>query len=137
MTGRWRSVASPSISGPWEAAVRLADGRVLALSPHVGAAEIYDPITDSWSATGEPHTGRGPATLLADGTVLVVGNVSSARFDPATGTWTGVPRPPLPRDYALESIDGVEVSLIARLPDGKVLATEGGSAAVHDPTASG
>lgn len=138
-TKRWGRIASPLplTSGQWVSAIRLADGRVLLMSSHRGAAEIYDPITDTWSATNDPHTGLGPATLLDDGTVLVVGSVRSARFDPATGSWSDVPRPPLPRDYALESVDGVEVDLMARLRDGRVLVTEHGSVAVYDPMAGG
>jgi hypothetical protein len=102
-----------------------------------GDSQLYDPVDDVWTAANGPHTGRGRAALLADGTVLVVGKVSSARFDPASGSWSAVPRPPLPRDYALDSIDGVEVDQLARLLDGKVLATEIGAAAVYDPTAGG
>jgi hypothetical protein len=137
-TGRWRAIASPLSGSPWDAApVRLSDREVLLLSPRNGAAELYDPTANAWTATSGPHTGSGPAVLLADGTVLVVGRVSSARFDPMTGSWSDVPRPPLPRDYGLDSIDGVEVNLIAVLRDGRVLATESGSAAVYDPTAGG
>jgi Kelch motif/Galactose oxidase, central domain len=134
-TGRWRAIASPLTSASWSSAVRLADGRVLLLSTQMGAAELYDPTGNAWTAASGPHTGRGPATLLADGTVLVVGRVSSARFDPMAGTWSAVPRPPLPRDYALDSIDGVEVNQMVRLLDGKVLATENGTAAIYDPAA--
>jgi hypothetical protein len=136
ITGRWRSVARPTTDVPWNALVLLADGRALALSTRDGESELYDPTADRWIATSTSHTGEGPATLLDDGTVLVVGKVRSSRFDPTTGSWSDVPRPPLPRDYALDSIDGVEVNMIARLPDGKVLATEGGSAAVYDPTSA-
>ena len=134
-TGRWRSVARPTTEVPWNGLVLLADGRALALSTRFGAAELYDPLADRWTATSTPHTGEGPTTLLDDGTVLVVGRVRSSRFDPRTGSWSDVPRPPLPRDYALDSIDGVEVNLMAKLRDGRVLATEGGSVAVYDPTA--
>ena len=137
-TGRWRTIASPLSGSPWDAApVRLPDGEVLLLSPRNGAAELYDPAANAWTATSGPHTGLGPGVLLADGTVLVVGRVSTGRFDPITGSWSDVPRPPLPRDYGLDSIDGVEVNLIAVLRDGRILATENGSAAVYDPTAGG
>ena len=135
-SGRWRAIASPLAASPWIAAVGLADDDVLLLSPQSGTAELYDPTANTWTATSGPHTGSGPAVLLADGTVLIVGKVSSAQFDPVTGSWSDVPRPPLPRDYALDSIDGVEVNLIARLADGKVLATELGSTAVYDPAGS-
>ena len=60
------------------AAVRLLDGRVLVVGGADGdendtSAELYDPDTGTWSATGnmvKPHAGF-PATLLRDGKVLV------------------------------------------------------------------
>lgn len=134
-SGRWRQIANAPVDVGWNAAVRLENGDVLLLATQLAKGELYDPIANTWTSTDLPHTGRGPAVLLDDGTVLVVGKVSSARFDPATGFWTAVPRPPLIRDYALDSIDGVEVNLIAKLRDGRVLATEGGSAAIYDPAA--
>ena len=136
-TARWRAVARPPSGSYWTAAVRLVNGDVLLLSPRTGTAATYDPTADTWTAANGPHTGAGPAVLLDDGTVLVVGNVRSARFDPSTGAWTDVPRPPLSRDYALDSVDGVELNLMAKLHDGRVLATELRSAAVYDPSSSG
>ena len=65
----------------------------------VTSAELYDPISGTWSATGnmlKPHGGF-PATLLRDGRVLV-GDVDDPAaddaisgaevYDPASGTWT-------------------------------------------------
>src|SRR6185295_12866145 len=89
-------------------AVLLADGRVLAAGgvadnrlaeSVVRSAEIYDPATDSWSATAPMTTPRvgQTMTLLHDGRVLVAGGtpgepeakVTSAEiFDPTIGTWT-------------------------------------------------
>jgi hypothetical protein len=133
--GRWRKVAAAPMGVPWAAAVRLGNGDVLYLNSQLATGELYDPAADSWTAIDVPHTGGGLAVALDDGSVLVVGNVSSARFDPVTGAWSPVARPPLGRDYALDSIDGVEVNLMAELRDGRVLATSFGSAAIYDPTA--
>ncbi len=80
----------------------LADGRVLVAgndgsifySPDSSDAEIYDPITDTWTPTGSMTIGRSGqlAVLLNDGRVLVAGNqwgsASAELYDPVTGVWT-------------------------------------------------
>jgi hypothetical protein len=83
--------------------------------PHIGAAlataEIYDPTTDAWSATGSLSYARAEAqaVTLDDGRVLVVGSLSDDRgvtvddhasttaevYDPATGRFS--PTSPLPK----------------------------------------
>ena len=81
----------------YQMAVRLLDGRVLVIGGQSDAgdgltsAELYDPATGTWSATGDMlgPTGGFPATLLRDGTVLVGARDQSAEvYDPATGTWS-------------------------------------------------
>ncbi len=58
------------------------------------AAEVYDPVTGSWTAIANMHAQHarlGMATLLRDGKVLVVvGDCGSEVYDPATGTWTAL-----------------------------------------------
>jgi hypothetical protein len=88
-------------------AVRLVDGRVLlaggwsGLLPKTGAfAEIYDPATGAFAATGSLATGRSnhAAALLSNGKVLVSGgspdeygvDLTDEVFDPTAGTWTTV-----------------------------------------------
>lgn len=85
-------------------ATLLPDGRVLAAGGdsqsgnRLLTAELYDPSTGTWSATGnmlDVHDFHA-AVLLHDGTVMVAGKrlgASAAEiYDPRTGTWraTGI-----------------------------------------------
>ena len=56
-----------------------ADVSPPALIPALATAELYDPATGSWSATGALRYARvgAPAVTLADGRVLVVGSASA------------------------------------------------------------
>jgi Kelch motif protein len=78
-------------------ATLLANGKVLAVGGDDRTAELYDPASGSWAATGhtdvrrEAHT----ATLLTNGKVLVAGGqnehgilASASLYDPVAGTWT-------------------------------------------------
>ncbi len=75
----------------------LPNGKVLIagrLEPNGASAEIYDPASRTFSATGRLGTGRSnhTATLLPDGKVLVTGGSgagdSAELFDHTTGQWT-------------------------------------------------
>jgi hypothetical protein len=96
-------------------ATLLGDGTVLVVGGYpLASAELYDPITGTWSRTGDmaaPHSGH-TATLLPDGTVLVAGgqvanpvsseplvhrfgravspppHTSAELYDPSTWSWT-------------------------------------------------
>ena len=121
-------------------AVRLQDGRVLVVGGHSGpsgyaqdltSAELYDPATGTWSATGSISKPLVAATLLRDGKVLVlVGDVdggprSAEVYDPASGTWTATG----PMDPGAEESDGK----FTVLRDGRVLLAGRDGAQVYDP----
>jgi hypothetical protein len=100
-TGSWTPTGHPHI--PLGSVVRLANSKVLVTggfgpagplsfftsqSPILTDAEVYDPRTGQWTATGHMLTGRqAPAeALLPDGKVLFAGgangaNLSSAEVD--------------------------------------------------------
>lgn len=109
----WTATASMIEARMDFTATRLPDGKVLMAGGDRGAssipralasAELYDPASGTWTATGSLITGRyrHSATLLADGTVLVAGGevntsasvgarcclASAELYDPNTGTWT-------------------------------------------------
>lgn len=122
-------------------ATLLADGRVLLAGGFTSAnlsatnsAELYDPATNTWSATGSLHDARDAhgAVRLKDGRVLVVGGASNGNvltaeiYDPATGAWSYTSSP----SSAHVAFDPV------LLRDGKVLVAGGISTAVgelYDP----
>src|SRR5437773_265161 len=85
-------------------ATRLPNGKVLVAGGYaffsffngvLNSAVLYDPVTGTWSSTGNLNSGRylHTATLLQNGKVLVaggdggVGSLNSAElYDPVTGT---------------------------------------------------
>ena len=100
INGTWSKLADMVNSRRFYASAVLADGRVLAAGGEYSdagsdtdKAEIYDPVTNTWTSIGNPgwgEIGDAVASLLADGQLLV-GNLVDARtalYNPATNTWT-------------------------------------------------
>jgi N-acetylneuraminic acid mutarotase len=152
-TGRWTETGSTSSARrSGHTLTRLLDGRVLVAggsayqtpgaAPYAQAsAELYDPGTGRWTKTGSMTTPRSGhiATLLPDGSVLVVGgylpNLATTRraetFDPGTGTWASAGS-----TTAVRAARGA-----ALLADGRVLVVGSGDGAgagfraeTYDPT---
>jgi hypothetical protein len=110
--GTVTTIEPPAVERMAHTATRLVDGRVLITGGNrpdgtqLDSAELYDPSTGHWSATGSLNVPRSyhTAVLLADGRVLVAGSqaqrllpdgstetveLNSAEvYDPATGEFT-------------------------------------------------
>ena len=154
--GTFSPTGSMTTARGFPTATLLADGRVLIVGGNSGtwnfigsslaSAEIYDPKTGTFSATGKMTIGRvwDAATRLSDGRVLITGGcsdnagsflfLSSAEiFDPKTGKFS--PTGPM--------ADKRLYHTATRLSDGRVLVAGGGgdyvvggflaSAELYDP----
>ncbi|HKE28259.1 MAG TPA: kelch repeat-containing protein [Bryobacteraceae bacterium] len=132
-------------------ATLLADGRVLIVGgDSVGSAEIYDPVTGNFTATGDllaaPTRTGFNATLLANGKVLITGGFvgytdsgyvigDAELYDPATGMFTAAGS----YSGSLASLDiniGGFGSTSTLLPDGTVLFATEPAAQVYDPVSA-
>jgi hypothetical protein len=77
--------------------IALPNGKVLAAGgnpyPGLTSAELYDPISGTWSSTGSTEEGlqESEAVLLPSGKVFAFGNHEI--YDPVMGTWSTAPSP--------------------------------------------
>jgi large repetitive protein len=106
----WRAAGHMQTRHFDPAVIRISDGKVLVIGGDIdwnyqltaSTVERYDPATDAWSAVSQlPVAVKQPtATLLADGTVLVVGTIDqscgqwcnnevafASRYNPLTNSW--------------------------------------------------
>lgn len=100
-------------------AVLLDNGQVLAVAGYgtnsytsaLRSAELYNPSTGTWTATGSLSVAAGSvtATLLEDGRVLAINDdgvtAAAETYDPTTGTWTRVANPPAFYGHAAVRLD--------------------------------
>ena len=132
--GTWTPTGAMTVKRSGHTATALPDGRVLIAGglAHpddvlvvevVGPADLYDPNTDRWTATGSlnaPRTGF-TATLLDTGKVLVTGGydggalASAELYDPEAGTWS----------FTGNLREARYAHTATKLPNGKVLVTGG------------
>lgn len=146
-SGLWSSTGEMDIPRTDHTATLLPDGRVLVAGGYTivldgeipqltftAAAELYDPVTGTWSSAGVMSAPRGfhAALLLPNGKVLLAGGTdghhylaSADLFDPALGTWT------LTGSMAAARSDPT----LSLLQNGKVLVAGGESSS--DPPAFG
>jgi N-acetylneuraminic acid mutarotase len=102
-TGTWsQTTGSLATQRDSAAAVLLPNGKVLIaggvnFGGYTTGAEIYDPSTGTWMATGNLNDDLGyeTATLLNNGQVLIAGGIddngtisTAELYDPSSGTWT-------------------------------------------------
>lgn len=121
-TGKWTLTGNMITARGYHGAVRLLGGKVLVTggvnAPFpfppgflgLAEAELYDPATGTWAATGSMKSPRFGNTLnrLNDGTVLAAGGEdkdvsvlkSSETYDPTSGAWTVGPDMSTPRANA-------------------------------------
>jgi N-acetylneuraminic acid mutarotase len=130
----WRSAARMSVARYAGAAALLPDNRVLVAGgwsfttntdPSLASAEIYDPGSNAWAATGSLTDARGSLTMagLPDGRVLAIAGVDPAYhvlasteiYDSRSGTWQTTGQLPV----------ALERPAMETLPDGRVLVAGG------------
>jgi hypothetical protein len=138
-SGTWTATGSMTVTRAPLTAILLRDGRVLVAGgqcggsadapPPLASAELYDPGSGIWTATGSmltPRTGHS-LTLLLDGRVLATGGTRTAAadwaelYDPAGGTWAAT--------GAMVTSGGTTAALLL---DGKVLVV-GGDSELYNP----
>jgi WD40 repeat protein len=145
-TGKFALTGSMTTSR-WsgQTATLLSDGRVLIVGGNassvqevpLASAELYDPTTGKFSATGPMHAARDTHSdvLLHDGRVLVLEGAPGAAelYDPATGqfTLTGIAMPFLGGQTATSLTDGRV--LITGGSDGASISNLSNSAELYQP----
>lgn len=145
-SGIWTETSSMSVAANSLTAIVLQSGKVFvapglwaegaanyraSLTTH--AAEVYDPVSNTWSVIGGLIEPLGSATLLPSGEVLVLNGRSDTTqlYDPATGSWRAMAGMVANSDWYSHTA--------TLLPSGKVLvlggpfATQTTSAEIYDP----
>lgn len=99
--GTWSPLSKMKNTREYFASAVLADGRVFVAGGEysdgggdLGAAEVYDPVWDSWTSlpipNGWTNIGDAPCCVLPDGRVLLgsIFTTATAIYDPHSNTWT-------------------------------------------------
>src|SRR6476646_1243646 len=89
--GTFTATGDPTTVRTFPRAALLPNGQVLITGSgsQVAGAELYDPSTGKFTATGNTHPWAAhSSTLLADGKVLLAGGARAELYNPATGTFT-------------------------------------------------
>ena len=127
INGTWTPLAPMLNTRLYYASAVLRDGRVIVCGGEYSNAgsetnkcEIYDPVTDTWTALAPPagwtNIGDAAACLLPDGR-LIMGyyqGVKTAIYDPIAGSWSAGP----------DKGDSASEETWTLLPDGTVLTVQ-------------
>jgi hypothetical protein len=97
-TGTWMAAESMRYKRVSHMATLLPSGKVLVSGGENEAGgsnasstiEVYDPVTEHWTATSSASSLTGPSALLPSGKVLVLRIGGAATFDPVTMIWTPI-----------------------------------------------
>ncbi len=155
VSGTFSATGSMSEDRVYATATRLLDGQVLIVGGIIRqegdfnrptSAELYDPATGTFSATGSMTVARdyATATLLLDGRVLFAGGASgnpalplasAELYDPRTGTFTATGSMTVDRDGAVAVLlqDGRVLVAGGWVDAGDNSETETASAELYDP----
>jgi hypothetical protein len=137
VNGTWSGTGALGAARRNHTAVLLLNGKVLVYggdrgnsrSPAITAAELYDPVTGVWVATGSPGSAgnllEGPAASLPDGRVAAIGLAARELYDPAIGSWSEIVGGP--------NSGGPVVHTATLLVDGRILVTYEPAAVLFDP----
>ncbi len=103
--------------------VLVAGGSKGYTNPSITAqAMLYDPNTNTWTATGSMHTARAGhnAALLTDGKVIVIGGgaKSTEVYDPITGIWTVGAETRFPSHNGIALLQNGDILAVGGDPDG-------------------
>ena len=102
VNGTWSALANGPNSPLYFASAVLRDGRVFVaggeynagVSTDLLAAEIYNPVTNTWTSIGTPagwtNIGDAPSCVFPDGRILLgyIIDGQCAIYDPVANTWT-------------------------------------------------
>jgi hypothetical protein len=141
-TGKWTVTGSAATARVDHTATLLPNGEVLVAGGYLGlnsqyqpvytaTAELYNPATGKWTATGSMTVPRAfaGAALLPNGEVLMAGgnnangssNTTAELYNPSTGTWT-----------ATGSMPASHAAPATLLLNGKVLVADGSTGNLYD-----
>jgi len=137
-TSKWHVTASPIKPRRGQKVIRLADGRLLMLGGQISVplpsgtgttlvdtelAELFDPVTETWSATASLSRPSQEGDLLVNipggDVALIGGKLRVERYSAAEGTWSlrdPLSHPPLTATSL--NAGGVLVTGVLTLPNG-------------------